>query len=108
MLQCSATLTAEESGHLFEKTLSTVESLLLDKFREMEKKIENNTEKIRINKEKALAFQERQIGRIGIENIRGSRIQKLYREKEKWTRNFESSRQIVPSLTCLTIMKISK
>ena len=46
------------------------------------------------------------MNRIGIENIKQSRINRLYKEKEIWEDTFQSSVQIVPTLSCLLIIKI--
>lgn len=107
LIECSGMLSADESKAVFEKMSEQAENILQKKFRDMENRIIGNTENIRANKEKAFAFQERQMNRIGIENIRESRLLKLKSERELWLGNYESSRQIIPNLTCLTIMKIA-
>ena len=63
-------------------------------------------EKIKVNKEKSFAFQEKQMNRIGIENIKQSRLNRLHRDKENWDETFLSAGQIVPSLTCLLLVNI--
>jgi hypothetical protein len=85
---------------------SKVEGILLSKYSEIEAKINANITRIKQNKEKAFIFLENQIQKIGIENIRQSRLQRLFKEKELWTQNFESSKQAVPNLIPLLIVKI--
>jgi SNF2 family DNA or RNA helicase len=97
----------EQAKYLYEKTLEKAEQVLQPKYLEYEEKINFNTEKIKINKEKSFDFQEKQIRKIGIENIRLSRLQRLRQEKEIWRNNFDSAKQILPNLSCLQILKIS-
>ena len=82
------------------------EELLQQKYQEFERNIILNTEKIKGNKEKAFLFQEKQMNRIGIENIKQSRLNRLYKEKELWEETFQSARQVVPSLSCLLMVNI--
>ena len=44
--------------------------------------------------------------RIGIENIKQSRLNRLYKDKEIWDTTFVSAGQIVPSLSCMLIVNI--
>jgi hypothetical protein len=46
------------------------------------------------------------MNRIGIENIKTSRLNRLHKEKEIWEDTFQSAGQIVPSLSCLLMVKI--
>ena len=46
------------------------------------------------------------MNRIGIENIKQSRLNRLYKEKENWEETFQSSLQVVPTLSCSLIVKI--
>jgi hypothetical protein len=103
---CIGVLPVDESKKVFRDISAKAEELLLTKFEEFEKNISANTEKIRLNKEKSFAFQEKQMNRIGIENIKQSRLSRLHREIELWNNNFHSAKQIVPELTCLLLMKI--
>jgi len=103
---CLGVLSVQESKDIFNTISSKAEELLQTKFEEFEKSILQNTDKIRSNKEKSFAFQEKQMNRIGIENIRQSRLGRLVKEKENWEATFDSSKQIVPSLTCLLIVNI--
>ena len=75
-------------------------------YSEMETEIKKRTEGMRANKEKAHAFQLKQIEKIGIDTIRNYRREKLLREYHLWNENFKSSSYIVPSLQCSLIMKV--
>jgi catabolite regulation protein CreA len=83
------------------------ELLLQKKYEEFESSIMQNADKIKLNKEKSFVFQEKQVNRIGIENIKQSRLNRLYKEKEIWEETFQSSVQIVPRLSCLLFVKIA-
>ena len=97
---------AEESKTNFIQLSQKAEELLQQKYSELSQRIEDNTNKIKFNKQKAFDFQEKQMKKIGIENIKRSRLQRLYKEKEIWTQTFESSKQVVPELNCILICQI--
>jgi hypothetical protein len=48
----------------------------------------------------------KQLNKIGIENIRESRIRKLDKEKYTWEKTHELQKEIIPELKCLLLMKI--
>jgi len=96
----------DESQRLFREASEKAEELLQVKYEEFEKSIIQNTDKIKSNKEKSFAFQEKQMNRIGIDNIRQSRLNRLFKEVEIWNNTFSSARQIVPSLICLSMVYI--
>ena len=97
---------SNDSSKIFHQISNKAEEFLQQKYSELEQRINDNTNKIRINKENAFDFQEKQMKKIGIENIKRSRMQRLNREKEVWFQNFESSKQVVPELNCLMICQI--
>ncbi|MPM44238.1 hypothetical protein SDC9_90916 [bioreactor metagenome] len=103
---CLGVLSLNESKNIFKTISNKAEELLLVKYEEFEKLILQNTSKIKSNKEKAFSFQEKQMNRIGIENIKQARLGRLYKEKEIWESTFSSASQIVPSLTCLLMVNI--
>lgn len=103
---CIGVLSVDESRNIYAETARKAEELLQTKFEEFENSINLNTEKIKTNREKSFVFQEKQINRIGIENIKISRLSKIRQEKEIWDENFNSNKQIVPSLSCLLMINI--
>ncbi len=103
---CKGVLTKEESYQVFVDISEKSENLMQKKYEEFEDIITTNAEIIKSNKEKSFLFQEKQINRIGIENIKQSRLTRIYNEKEIWKDTFQSSIQIVPNLSCLLIVKI--
>lgn len=103
---CLGVLQIDESKKLFNDASVKAEELLKTKYEEFVRNILANTDKVKVNKEKSYAFQEKQMNRIGIENIRQSRLSRLNKDKEIWENTFESSKQIVPSLSCLLMVNI--
>ena len=83
-----------------------VEEVLSDKYLEMEQAIVNNTYRIKQNKENSYEFRLKQLSKIGIENIRESRIRKLEKEKYDWERSHEFQKEVIPDLKCILILKI--
>ena len=103
---CTGALSLEESKKVFEDISEKSEELMQKKYEAFESSILLNADKIKANKEKSFVFQEKQMNRIGIENIKQSRLTRLHKEKELWEDTFQSSIQIVPALSCLLIVKI--
>lgn len=105
-IDCLGVIPIDESKRLFAEVSTKAEELLQVKYKEFEKSLLQNTDIIRINKEKSFAFQEKQLNRIGIQNIKQSRLNRLYKDKEIWDSTFKSAGQIVPSLSCLLMLNI--
>jgi len=99
-------LEEQESISTFQKLSETAETMIGNRYQEIETAINNNTARIFQNKEKAFEFQEKQLKRVGIENIRQARLQRLFREKEQWLGSFDSDKQILPDLKCLLAIAI--
>jgi len=103
---CIGVLPVEESKKAFAAISKKAEELMQQKYEEYESSILLNTEKIKANKEKSFVFEEKQMNRIGIENIKQSRLNRLHKEKEIWEETFQSAGQIVPFLSCLLMVNI--
>ncbi len=106
IFESAGTLPIAESKDCLAALSTKVEGILFTKYSEIEAKINTNTSRIRQNKEKAFVFREKQMQKIGIENIRQSRLNRLFKEKELWETNFDVSKQAVPNLIPLVIVKI--
>ncbi len=88
-------------------TLTAIaEEALLPRYRELEQKVIQETERIKTNKNKAFEFQAKQIGRIGIESIRNYRLNKLYAERMEWRMSFDTSSRVIPELQCLLALRL--
>ncbi|HEU4575306.1 MAG TPA: helicase-related protein [Chitinophagaceae bacterium] len=103
---CIGVISADDSKLAYANISAKAEELMQQKYEEFENSILQNTEKIKANKDKSFEFQEKQMHRIGIENIKQSRLNRLHKDKEQWEETFESARQIVPSLSCLLMVNI--
>ena len=103
---CEDILAPEDSKPVYNQIFSKAEELLHQKYEAFEKTIRDNTEMIKSNKDRSFVFQEKQMNRIGIENIKRSRLNRLRKEKEHWNETFASSCQIVPSLSCLLMVSV--
>ena len=107
LFECTGALSIKESKNKLVSISGKVEGLLLTKYSEIETKISTNISRIRENKEKAFNFREKQMQKIGIENIRQSRLNRLFKEKELWDINFKVSTQAVPNLKPLVVVRIT-
>jgi hypothetical protein len=103
---CTGVLPVEVSKQAFSENANKAEEMLQVKYEEFENTILQNTATVKANKEKSFVFQEKQLKRIGIENIKQSRLNRLHKESEIWAETFLSSSQIVPSLSCLLMLNI--
>ncbi|MEI6096534.1 MAG: hypothetical protein WCR08_13950, partial [Gammaproteobacteria bacterium] len=103
---CIDVMPVEESTQAFNRISQKAEELMQQKYEEFESSLLLNTEKIKANKEKSFVFQEKQTNRIGIENIKQSRLNRLHKDKEDWKETFQSARQSVPSFFCLLMVNI--
>ena len=58
------------------------------------------------NKMNSYAFQKSRINRIGIENIKRSKLLKLEKDHEKWMKEFQTNRKIIPGIKQLLTIRI--
>jgi hypothetical protein len=100
------TISPPEVKPILDKYTGKAEEVLSDRYMEMERTILHNTERIKNNKQNSYEFQAKQLKKIGIGNIRESRIQKLEKEKYNWEKSHELQKEIIPELKCLLIIKI--
>jgi superfamily II DNA or RNA helicase len=107
ILDTVADLSLEESKELFNKSYQTAEKLMQPTFEEFETSIIQNTETIRSKTENSFAFKEKRLNKIRIENFRKLALKKLYKDKENFRNTFLSAEHIVPSLTCLVMIRIA-
>jgi SNF2 family DNA or RNA helicase len=105
-IDCIGVMDLDESKAVYAQISAKVEALMQQRYEAFESSIIQHTDKLKANKEKSFEFQEKQLHRIGIENIKQSRLNRLYKEKEQWGAGFESASQIVPALTCLLLVNI--
>ena len=58
------------------------------------------------NKINSYKFQKSRINKIGIENIKQSKLEKLEKEHELWLKEFQANRKIIPSIKQLLTVRI--
>jgi SNF2 family DNA or RNA helicase len=104
--ECIDVLNEESSRKAFNDLTIEAERILLPKFEEFERAITENTATIKANKLKSFDFQEKQMNRIGIENIRQYRLNRLQNDRITWAETYQSAIQIIPNLSCLLLVRI--
>jgi len=63
---------------------------------------------IRDNKDKSFQFKSKRINKIGIDNIRISKLAKLEQEMKDWKSEFQLNQSIVPGLKHLLTLRINE
>ena len=61
----------------------------------------------KLNKIKSFEFQKSRINKIGIQNIRHSKLEKLVKEHSFWLEEFESNQKVIPGIKHLLSIKIN-
>lgn len=83
-----------------------LKDLLFQAYQNLEVSVLERMETKKRNKENSYSFQKSRIGRIGIPNIRESKLRKLEEEHRNWTKEFESNKRVIPSLKPLLTLKV--
>lgn len=76
-------------------------------FQNLEADLSTRMEARKVNRINSCNFQKSRIEKIGIENIRQSKLQSLEREHHAWLREFESGRKIIPGIKQLLMVRIN-
>ena len=76
-------------------------------FHRMECEIENNLKSIFEKKVRAIDYSEQRISKIGISNIRNSKLKRLKEERKKWQAAFEKSKSIIPDVTMILTVRVN-
>ena len=93
---------AEKPANLFEQ----VQNNLYGQYCRMEAAIVNNLHEKADNKLKAISYAIRRVERIGIENIRKSRLKRLEQEKQEWKELFDKNSNVVPGVKLIMTVRI--
>ena len=88
-------LETEVSGHL------------LQAFENLEGKIREQSVAKRMNKDKSYQYQRGRIEKIGIANIRESKLKRLDQEYQSWIKSFEMNQTALPELKHLLTLRIN-
>lgn len=83
-----------------------IEQGLQEAFRELENDIHRQMDKKLVNKERSYQYQASRIEKIGIENIRESKLKRLEREFQDWKRSFTSNRKVLPNIQHIMTIQI--
>ena len=81
---------------------------LMGVFNNMENGIKANLYQLAENKLNALNFSEQRINRIGIENIRKAKLERLRKERLDWNETFEKSLYVAPDVKLILAVKINE
>ena len=76
-------------------------------FHRMECEIENNLKSIFEKKVRAIDYSEQRISKIGISNIRNSKLKRLKEERKNWQAGFEKSKSIIPDVTMILTVRVN-
>ena len=76
-------------------------------FHRMECEIENNLKNIFEKKVRAIDYSEQRISKIGISNIRNSKLKRLKEERKNWKAAFEKSKSIIPDVTMILTVRVN-
>lgn len=99
-------LPVNESVTIFNLMETKAEEMMQTAFEKIENDIKSNLKRVADNRLKAFGFQKKQLLKIGIDNIKQSRLLRLEKEIEKWNRDFESAFDIIPELECLLLIRL--
>ena len=99
------------SGDLsFEEDVKDIRMELDDSLRTIFQNIEADLTALmndkKLNRVKSFEFQKTRINKIGIENIRKSRLERLENEHFTWLQGFESNQKVIPGIKHLLSIKI--
>ncbi|MFZ4413822.1 MAG: DEAD/DEAH box helicase [Bacteroidales bacterium] len=109
-------LIADTSKFKIEANLSSIESPLVEKeLNEALYLVFQNIEadvlvKMKVKKENRInsySFQKTRINKIGIDNIRQSKLARLVNEHELWLKEFQSNQKIIPGIKQLLTIRIN-
>ena len=86
---------------------SMLNEYLFITYQNLEAKLKEQTKQKRTNKLKAFDYQRARIQRIGIPNIRFSKLKKLEKEYNSWETDFESNSTVIPGLQQIITIRIN-
>lgn len=102
---------------IFEGNVSDVEWLKLKQelqpflyvvFQKMQNELQEKLTTKRANKLNAFEVQENRINRIGIPNIKKSKLNRLKKERQVWQEEFESKQSVIPGSKLLMVFRIDE
>ena len=99
-------LTEDTADFDSELLFSSVESILAPVFDEIQQTYQIERERESRKKANLFDSRHRSLQKIGIDNIRESRIKRLARERQEWTSYFQSVSTLLPDIKLLVAIKV--
>jgi SNF2 family DNA or RNA helicase len=84
-----------------------IDDALFTTFQNLEASVKDKMVFKNENKINSYEYQKARISKIGIENIKQSKLQRLELEQNKWLREFQSNQKVIPSIQQLLTIKIN-
>ena len=91
----------------FDKSKKILDESLFITYQNLEASVQDKMAFKKENKINSYEYQKTRISKIGIENIKQSKLQRLEREHDKWFREFNSNQKVIPSIQQLLTIKIN-
>src|SRR5690554_2614243 len=85
---------------------SILNDALFTTFQNLEAEVLNKVQQKKANKLNSYNFQKSRIDKIGIENIKVSKMKRLENEYKKWIYDFEQNQKIIPNITQLLTFRL--
>lgn len=102
----SGTIVNDKAEELFAEKKAALEDALLNCYEGLKMHIENSLDRRYEKRMKAIKYARKRIDKLGIENIRKSRLKKLESEEQKWLRDYTLNKSIVPNVRHLITVRI--
>jgi hypothetical protein len=106
VLEVVNNLEGQKAIDAYQMLSAKAETTMQSDFERLEGSMTAKLERIKLNKYKAIAFQKSQFNKLGIDNIRQSRLQKLEKETLAWERDFAAAYEIAADLSCLMLIRL--
>ena len=90
-----------------DKSKKILDESLFITYQNLEASVQDKMAFKKENKINSYEYQKTRISKIGIENIKQSKLQRLEREHDKWLREFNSNQKVIPSIQQLLTIKIN-
>ncbi len=96
-----------DTEHSFSITEQQLEEYLFSTYKNLEIEVNSVLKTKKENKQKSYDFQRSRINKIGIENIRTSKLNKLDKEHREWLKEFNAGHRTLPHLKNLLSLRIN-
>lgn len=100
------TLSHEEIDGI-DEAKKIIDEALFTTFQNLEATVKDKMVFKKENKINSYDYQKSRISKIGIDNIKQSKLLRLEREHDKWLREFNSNQKVIPSIQQLLTIKIN-